>query len=122
MFQELPRHIFSSARVDILARYGTFFSYEVVVLANIVGRDVRSTTGSNLKLLEKSSGLNPWIYSSARLKMELIENEKVEVPNQDSWRVSYLCKLIEQKQNFHYLGEQSMVHQVSDLIDCLCIN
>ena len=67
----------TSAKVDILARYGTFFnslrkspSYEVAVLANIVGRDVRSKRGSNSKLLEKSSCLNSLIYSSARLKME----------------------------------------------------
>ena len=45
----------TSAKVDILARYGNFFKslrkspcFEVAVLANIVSRDIRTTTGSNL--------------------------------------------------------------------------
>ena len=53
-----------SASVDTLARYANFFRslrvspcHEVSVLANIAGRDVRSTTGNNLKLLEEFSGL-----------------------------------------------------------------
>ena len=118
-----------SARVEILARFSNFFrnlrrspSSEVAVLANIVGRDIRSTTGSNLKLLEECSGLNPWIYSSTRLKQELIDKEKIEIPVQDSWRIGYLGKLLEQKQMYHYKGEKVMVNQVSELIDSICIN
>ena len=61
----------TSAKVDILARYANFYRslrklpcQEVSVLANIVGRYRRSTTGSNLKLVEESLGLNPWIFDS----------------------------------------------------------
>jgi hypothetical protein len=50
----------------ILARCANFVRslrvspcHEVSVLANIAGRDVRSTTGNNLKLLEELTGLNP---------------------------------------------------------------
>ena len=46
----------TSAKVNILTRYRNFFhglrkspSYEVRVMANIASRDVRSTTGSNLR-------------------------------------------------------------------------
>ena len=92
------------------------------VLANIVGRDLRSTTGSNLKLLEDSTGLSPWNYSSTRIKEELVEKEKVEVPAQDKWRISYLSKLLEQKQIAHYMGDETVVSQVTTLIDSLCIN
>ena len=56
----------TSAKVDILARFGGFFrslrkspSHEVAVMANLVGRDMRSTTGRNLALLMDSSGLDP---------------------------------------------------------------
>ena len=68
----------NSAKVEILARFANFFrglrkspSAEVAVMANIVGRDIRSTTGSNMKLLEEASGLNPWVYDSSRLKVDI---------------------------------------------------
>ena len=61
----------TSARVDIQERYGGFFrglrkspSREVSVIANLSGRDIRSTTGRNLALLRESSGLDPWMYGS----------------------------------------------------------
>ena len=92
------------------------------VLANIVGRDLRSTTGSNLKLVEESSGLNPWIFDSSRVKKELIERETAVIPDQDSWRISYLKKLLEERHMFVYSGEVDMMNQVSDLIDSVCIN
>ena len=53
----------SSARTDILTRYSKFFkglrnspSREVAVLANLVARDRRSVTGSNVKLVMQKSG------------------------------------------------------------------
>ena len=69
-----------SARCDIFARYGSFFrslrtspSYEVSVMANLAGRDLRSPTGRNLKLLEEYTGIDPWVFGSARLKEELLK-------------------------------------------------
>ena len=120
---------FTSARVDILARFAGFFqslrkspSKEVVVMACIAGRDVRSNTGKNLRLLEKQSGLDPWAYGSARIKQELINRDIVSVPQQDQWRVSYLAKLLEERQVLHYGGDMEGEEQVSGLIDSLCIN
>ena len=119
----------TSARVDILARYANFYRSlrkspcpEVTVLANIVGRDIRSTTGSNLKFIEESSGLDPWVFDSSRLKSKLLERELVDVPVQDFWRLRYLCRLLEQRQRLHHLGEADKVKQVTDLIDSVCIN
>ena len=91
-------------------------------MANIAGRDIRSTTGRNMKLLEEASGMDPWIFDSSRLKVELVSRETVEVPGQDMWRVKYLHKLMVEKQEKHYMGEVERVKQVSDLIDSLCIN
>ena len=58
----------SSAKADVLARYGGFFrglrkspSCEVAVMANLAGRDIRSTTGRNLAYLQECSGLDPWV-------------------------------------------------------------
>ena len=75
----------SSARADILARYGGFFrglrkspSPEVAVMANLAGRDLRTTTGRNLMYLQESTGLDPWVFGSTRLKSEVVKNEAVE--------------------------------------------
>ena len=57
-----------------------------------------------MKLLEECSGQNPWIYSSTRLKQELIDK--------DSWRIGYLGKLLEQKQMYYYMGEKVMVKRL----------
>ena len=54
--------------------------------------------------------------------MELASRETVDVPEQDRWRVKYLDKLMEEKKEYHYMGEVEQVKQVSDLIDSLCID
>jgi hypothetical protein len=118
-----------SARCDILARYGNFYrslrkspSYEVSVMANLAGRDLRSSTGRNLKLLEEYTGINPWVFGSARLKEELLKWEMVETPDQDRWRVEYLFKLLGQRQVSHYNGDEDEEKRIAVLIDSLCVN
>ena len=129
LLQQVLSSGITSAKVDILARYANFYRGlrkspcpEVAVMANIVGRDIRSTTGSNLKLLEESSGLDPWVFDSSRLKVELGQREIIDVPEQAQWRIKYLSRLLEQRQNHHYLGEVEQVKQMTDLIESLCIN
>ena len=94
----------TSARVDILSRYASFFHslrksacHEVQVLSRILARDVQSVTGKNLQLIYDVSGLNPWTASKGRLKSALIAGEAVEVPQQDRWRLPYLCSLLSQR-------------------------
>ena len=101
------------ASVDILARYANFFRslrvspcHEVSVLANIAGRDVRTTTGSNLKLLEELTGLNPWVFGSARIKEEPMKEETVLTQVEDEWRLSYLASLLANRQQLDYMGEE----------------
>ena len=119
----------TSARVDILARYGGFLrslrkspSHEVTVMANLAAKDLRSTTGSNARLLQECCGLDPWLYGPARLKEELLKREVVDILKQDKWRVSYLARLLEQRQMVHYMGDQAEEQRLSDLIDSLCVN
>ena len=88
----------TSSRVDILARFAGFFqslrkspSYEVAVLACLAGRDIRTTTGKNLKLLEELSGLDPWVFGSGRMKQELVKVETGDVPEKNLWRVPLSC-------------------------------
>ena len=56
----------TSARVDILAKYPSFFvglrlspSHEVAFMANLVSRDMRTVTGRNVRLLVDETGLGP---------------------------------------------------------------
>ena len=119
----------TSAKVDILARYRNFFlglrkspSYEVAVMANMMGRDLRSTTGRNLMLVKDISGLDPWVCSPNKLKEVLQEREQVMVPTQDMWRVKYLCTLLGQRQELHYLVAEQEEAKVTALIDSLCVN
>ena len=66
--------------------------------------------------------MNPWIFDSSRVKKELIERETAVIPDQDSWRISYLKKLLEERQMFIYSGEVDVMNQVSDMIDSVWIN
>ena len=64
-----------------MSRYIKFFkalrtspSMEVSVLANIVGRDVRTTSGSNLHLIGTVTGLDPWTCFGSHVKKVMEEN------------------------------------------------
>ena len=119
----------TSAKVDIMTRYGGFYrslvqspSYEVPVLAGIVGNGIRSTTGSNMRLLMELTGLDPKAFGSARIREELVKAELVEIAPVDQWRIKYLSKLLEQRQQVHYSGKKCEEEIVSLLIDSLCVN
>ena len=61
------------------------------MVASIVGRSARSTTGRNLKLIERETSLDPW-----RVKGWLVREhmERAELPSSESWRLMYLAKLL----------------------------
>ena len=91
----------TSAKVYILARYAGFFQslrkspcHEVRVMAGLASRDIRTTTGGNLRLLEELVGLDPWVFGSSRLKEDLAKNETCEVPPLDQWRIPYSSKTL----------------------------
>ena len=116
----------SHIRDDLLARYVTFLRSlrrspykEVSVLVNIVGRDIRTTTGSNLHLVRELSGLDPWCCTSTQVKQVLGEKLR-EVPAQDMWRLSYLGKLLEQRGEAHH--QMLDTRELTELIDSICIN
>ena len=117
----------TTARTDLLARYGKFFkslrsstSMEVATMANLVSRDIQSTTGKNLRLVEKSSGLSAWEASPVKLKEAIKKKETVTVEDIDLWRIPYLDKLLGRKQEVAYMGED--VEEISSQINSLCIN
>ena len=116
----------STARMDILARYSKFMqslraspSMEVAVMFGVASRDVRTTTGSNLRLLRMETGLDIASASPRRVKAELVKKLAV-VPDIDKWRLPYLARLLEDRGELHYNGGET--DHLTSLIDSLCVN
>ena len=117
----------TTAKTDVLLRYSKFFqslrsstSKEVATMANLVSRDVQTTTGTNLRLIERETGLSAWITGHVKLKDALVQKETVQVEEREKWRIPLLNKLLIQKQELLYLGED--IEDISGLINSLCIN
>ena len=51
-----------------------------------------------------------------------LKAELVKIAPVDQWRIKYLSKLLEQRQQFHYSGKKCEEEIVSLLIDSLCVN
>ena len=116
----------SHVKTDIMARYIKYLSairnspsMEVVVLANMVARDVRTTTGANLHYVERITGLVPWTCSPKQVKAVLGEM-LVELPEQDMWSVPYLARLLEERGEKFYSMDDTT--DLTELIDSLCVN
>ena len=84
-----------------------------------MGRDIRTTTGSNLHFIKDLSGLDPWSSSSKGVKAIMAERVK-QVPEQDVWRIPYLGRLLEQRGELYY--QMLDTTEVTELIESLCIN
>ena len=113
-------------RTDLIGRYVTFFKSlrkspykEVSVLVHIVARDIRTNTGSNLQLIKNSTGFDPWCCSSQQVKIALGE-VLVDMASSDQWRLPYLSKLLEERGELHYQGEDTS--HLTEPIDYFCIN
>ena len=96
---------------------------EVNILARIVAKDIRTTTGRNLRVLERETGGLTWLTPSRKIKEEL-QKRQPGVPAEDGWRVPYLGKLWEERDNLVYQGDEDSkeVERVQELIDSLCSN
>ena len=114
----------SSTKEDIMIRYLQYFRgllrspcKEVLLMANLSARDVRSSVGRNLRYLQVESGLDPWTMSPAQLRSALF-NSKAQTPQEDRWRLSYLARLLQERGQLHYECKDTLYH--SSLIDSLC--
>ena len=81
----------SSLGEQLLARYVKYSHKlrksnfaQVNFLANIVARDIRSTTGQILHLIESESDMDPWTASEGSVREAL---KITLVPAQDMWRL-----------------------------------
>ena len=96
----------------------------MAILARIVAKDIRTTTASNLRLLEVETGGGSWRTRSQELRKQLKEQDPV-APVEDGWRVPYLGKLLEERDMLLYQGladTDEQVESVQSLIDSLCTN
>ena len=93
-----------------------------MVLARLLGRDIQSVTGKNLCLVQELTQLNPWTAKSAQLKATIVENEMVDVPPQDLWRLPYLCSLLTQRGTAFFLANEEEQDRLTDLIHSLVTN
>ena len=114
---------FTSLRVNVLSRYVKFFqslvrhsSKEVALIANLVGRDIESTTGRNLRCISTDTGLNPWRDTSSQIKNEY--ESRIVLDERDSWKIHLLKNYLARRQ---FLKEQfKPTDEIDDLVDSLC--
>ena len=119
----------TSARAEVLARFAGFYSGlrnspspEVRTVALLCGRDLRTTTGSNIRAVEEASGLSVWNSTTAQVRKAVRQKELVAVPARDGWRLPYLRRLLEQRLQYHYQGDIANEGRVQSLVDSLCVN
>ena len=116
----------SHVKTDILAKYIKFFrslrespSMEVSVLAHIVARDIRTTTGQNLHVIHDLTSLDPRSCFGSQVK-KILGDKLAEVPQQDWWRISYLEKLLTERGEKHYtMGNTTEQSSLSSLTHCV---
>ena len=114
---------------SLLHRFSSFFhglvtspSQEVVVVALLAARDLRSNLGSNLDLVRRMTKLDPWTVGRGQLRSALDRAVRKEVPDQDSWRVPYLQKLLTWRLQAHYTADQGEFERLEGLINSLVSN
>ena len=115
---------FISAQHQVMGRYITFFqsllnspNMEVRILARIVLQNKRSVTWLNMDYLSEVSGLSPWDYSKTRITAEL---SKCEVKDIDTWRLSFLSKLLDQRWCNNNTNSTQQLDSIQVWIDSIC--
>ena len=116
----------ASLEVSLLTRFQGFFrgllaspSQEVVVVALLAARDIRSTLGSNLTHLQNLTGLDPWAVGKSQLKAALGRATRKEVPELDFWRPQLLQKLLSARLEAHYSTDLVEEERIATLINSL---
>ena len=107
---------------QLAGRYINFFqkllsslSPEVRIVASMVARCARSTTGKNLMYIERETNLDPWTAKAWRVREHI---KRAEVPMGEGWRLQYLAKLLEARKELETSCQN--VEEINLLIDSLC--
>ena len=115
--------------VSLLLKFVGFFrsllaspSSEVVVVALLAARDLRSNLGKNLALVRETSGLDPWVAGPAQLRAALERAEVREVPKADFWRAGLLRRLLSEQLLAKYAANVEQEKRLEGLISSLVQN
>ena len=95
-------------------------SFGIVTVALLCARDERTTLGRNISYIEELTGLDVWVTSPSRMRKTLVKLETVSPPPEDTWRLKYLEKLMEQRQELHVMGMVEEEGELQGLINSLC--
>jgi hypothetical protein len=114
----------SSLMEDLLARWVKSFqsclsspSPEVCIVARIAAGDLRTTTGTNNRIIT-SLGLDPRTASPAEVRLKFRESQPEETEEQMA-KLGLLLELLERRGMEHTMGEEQD-GEVNDLIDFIC--
>jgi hypothetical protein len=99
-----------SLRKKILPQYSGFFqslltsaSTEVQLVANIVGRNVSTNTGRNLKLMEDEFSVSPWVATASQIREKY---PGCEVPPEQEWVLPELAAALDERLEREGEGEE----------------
>ena len=73
------------------------------------------------ELVRETSGLDPWVAGPRKLKKAIDENLTVDIPPQDSWKLSYLKTLLMQLQEAKHSVQDDRLKYLQRLIDSLVL-
>ena len=95
---------------------------EARMMVWVAREDIRSSTGSNIKLLQEETGLDPCTVGKSALREALRKRGTIDVPEMDFWRPKYLKRLLLERREMYYKADTGSQKRIQDLIDSLCIN
>ena len=129
LVQEVLAPHVADLNVCLLLKFVGFFrslltspSSEVVVVALLAARDIRSNLGKNLALVRKATGLDPWVASTGQLRSALGRAERREVPKADFWRAGLLQKLLGERLQANYVADVEKENRLESLVSSLVQN
>ena len=118
-----------SARAEILERILGFFrvlrkapSHEVVTAALLCTREMRTTLAQNIAFIEELTGLDVLEITPSMARKKLVQLETVSPLPEDIWRMKYLGKLMQKREELHVMGMEGEKEELQGLINSLCIS
>ena len=94
---------------------------EVFIKCGEARMDIRTTTGKNLDMMRRETGLNMKVSSVGEVQEQLAKLVTT-VTEEDKWRIMYFARLLSEWGEAFYGSEEEEVIRLSGLFDSLCIN
>jgi hypothetical protein len=113
---------FFTVKQQLIGRYVNFFngllkslSPEVKIVASMVARCARSTTGKNMMNIERETRLDPWTCKAWNVRNQV---KRAGLPMGEGWRLHYLSKLLVARKELETMCQN--VEEINLLIESLC--